>query len=368
VVKASNGHGAYWTKAIATADDYADADGKEILNFYEAQSKARELARGGDASDTAPVTVNAVLDDYETDLKARNANPRNASGLRVHLPGVLLAKPVQLLASKELRKWRDGLLTKVKPAPTVNRLCNALCAALTLAAGHDKRIQNQDAWGIGLARLPDAGRARNVILADSQVLKLVDEAYAHDRAFGLLVDVLAVTGQRVSQLVRLHVEDLIDGATPKLLVPKSAKGGGRNRSQKRLQKYSVPVTIALAAKLREAARGRAGDAPLLVRADGSPWGRVPGTAYRLAFREIVARTGLDPAIVTAYALRHSSIVRMLLKNIPIRITAVLHNTSVAMIERTYSAHIAEHSDEVSRVALLEASPPSSSNVVPISGR
>jgi integrase len=177
-----------------------------------------------------------------------------------------------------------------------------------------------------------------------------------------------VTGQRVSQLTGLRVEDLVDGATPKLLVPKSAKGGGRNRSQKRLQKYSVPVTIALAAKLKAAARGRAGDAPLLVRADGSPWSRAPGTAYRLAFREIVARTGLDPEVVTAYALRHSSIVRALLKNVPIRVVAATHNTSVAMIEQNYSSHIAEHSDEVSRVALLEAPLPAGSNVVPISGR
>jgi hypothetical protein len=37
-----------------------------------------------------------------------------------------------------------------------------------------------------------------------------------------------------------------------------------------------------------------------------------------------------------YALRHSSIVRMLLQNIPIRLVASLHNTSTTMIERTYS--------------------------------
>jgi hypothetical protein len=74
VVKASNGYCAYWTKAIATADTYTDADGKEILDFYETQDKARELARGGDAaSDTAPITVAGPLDDYETDLKARDA-------------------------------------------------------------------------------------------------------------------------------------------------------------------------------------------------------------------------------------------------------------------------------------------------------
>jgi integrase len=368
VVKASNGHGAYWTKVIATADDYADADGKEVLSFYEAQDKAKELARGGDAaSDTAPITVSGALDDYETDLKARDAYPRNARWPRVHLPGVLLAKPVQLLTSQELRKWRDSLLGKVKPN-SVNRLCAGLCAALTLAASHDKRIQNRDAWGIGLAGLPEAGSARNVILADAQVLEIVGAAYAHGRAFGLLVDTLAITGQRPSQLARLCVEDLIGGAKPKLLMPKSAKGGGLNRAQKRLQKYPIPITDALAAKLKEAARGRAGDAPLLVRADGSPLGPGLSANYRPAFRKIVAGIGLDPDVVTAYALRHSSIVRALLKGVPVRVVAAWHDTSIVMIERNYSPHIAEHSDEISRAALLEEPPPTGGNVVSIGGR
>ena len=270
VVKASDGHSAYWTKAFADADDYENSDGAKVLTFYEAQDKAKKLARGGDtASDCAPITVDGALDDYEIDLKARGANPRNASWPRVHLPGVLLVKPVQLLTSKELQKWRDSLLDKVKPA-TINRVCNALCAALTLAARHDRRIRDRDAWEVGLAGLPDAAQARNVILADTQVLKLVDAAYAHDRAFGLLIDVLAATGQRVSQVVRLRVEDLIGGAKPKLLVSKSAKGGGRNRSQKRLQKYSVPITVALAAKLKAAAKGRAADALLLVPPTAAP--------------------------------------------------------------------------------------------------
>jgi hypothetical protein len=54
-----------------------------------------------------------------------------------------------------------------------------------------------------------------------------------------------------------------------------------------------------------------------------------------------------------YALRHSSIVRMLLANIPIRLVASLHNTSVAMIEKHYSRYIVEHSDDISRKALLQ---------------
>jgi len=67
-----------------------------------------------------------------------------------------------------------------------------------------------------------------------------------------------------------------------------------------------------------------------------------------------------------YSLRHSSIVRMLLQNIPIRIVASLHNTSVAMIEKHYSRCITEHSiDDISRRALLQHELPMGGNVVPL---
>ena len=36
IVKAADGHGKYWTKAFAVADDVEDSDGKAILSFYEA--------------------------------------------------------------------------------------------------------------------------------------------------------------------------------------------------------------------------------------------------------------------------------------------------------------------------------------------
>jgi hypothetical protein len=67
--------------------------------------------------------------------------------------------------------------------------------------------------------------------------------------------------------------------------------------------------------------------------------------------------------MTMYCLRHSSIVRMLLQNIPMRLVASLHNTSVAMIERHYSRYIVEYSDEISRKALLQHEPSSGENVV-----
>lgn len=361
VLKASDGHGAYWTKGFGLADDFEDSDGKRVLTFYEAQDAAKKLARGD--ADTAPITVDGALTAYETDLKARGANPYNAAWPRVHLAKVLLAKPVALLTAAELKKWRDSLLTKMAAA-TINRLCRCLGAALELARQHDDRVQNRQAWEVGLAGLPDAVEARNVILSDDKVREFVATAYGFDWKLGLLADTLAITGARPSQAVRLRVEDLHDHPVrPKLMMPKSAKGGGRNRAKKKVERYSVPITVQLAAKLKEAAKNRPDDAPLLLQSDGSPWGENPGQTYHRQIDKIVTAIGLDPAVVTIYALRHSSIVRMLLQNLPIRLVASLHNTSVAMIERTYSKYITEHSDDVSRKALLQDKPPSGAKMV-----
>src|SRR5206468_1623685 len=145
--------------------DHDDSNGKTILNFFEAQDQAKKLARGEDGSaDSGPITVDSALKDYRRDLEARAANPYNADWPRLHLSSVLLSKPVAVLAATELKKWRDGLLGTMAPS-TINRLCGCLCAALEQAAQHDKRIQNRDAWETGLAGLPNAQEARNVILS-----------------------------------------------------------------------------------------------------------------------------------------------------------------------------------------------------------
>ena len=122
VLKASDGHGAYWTKGFALADDFEDSDGKTVLTFHEAQDQAKKLARGDDGgADSAPITVDGALTAYRTDLEARGANPYNAEWPRLHLTSVLLSKPVALLAATELKKWRDGLLGTMAPS-TINRL------------------------------------------------------------------------------------------------------------------------------------------------------------------------------------------------------------------------------------------------------
>jgi integrase len=356
VVKVADGHGSYWTKRVAYADDHENADGEYILTWWQAQDKARALARGKDAGGR-PATVAEALADYEADLIARSASPTNARRVRTLLPSTMLAKPVALLTARELKHLRDGLIAKGAKPASVNRDLKGFKAALNLAAAHDPRITNVAAWRTALAALPDAHHARNIILTDEQVRALIAAAYAEDSALGLLVETAAVTGARVSQLARLEIADLqADRPDPRLMMPSSRKGKGI----KRIERKPIPITSSLAAQLRQAAGNRARTEPLLLRTDGAPW-QPPIADYRLPFIRAVTRVGLDPAMVTLYSLRHSSIVRGLLAGVPTRVVAAQHDTSVPMLERTYSQHILDHSDTVARRALLDTAQPPVSN-------
>ena len=148
-------------------------------------------------------------------------------------------------------------------------------------------------------------------------------------------------------------------------MPLSAKGRTRN---KRHERRPVPITPALAAVLKQQATGQLSDAPLLLRSNGERWGHGRSRHHRNDMRAVVEAAGLDPDVVTLSALRHSSIVRQLVANTPIRVVAAMHDTSVKMIERTYSRHIAEHTDALARRALLDTVTPAAGNVVALPGR
>ena len=144
-------------------------------------------------------------------------------------------------------------------------------------------------------------------------------------------------------------------------MPSSKKGGG----EKKITRRKVPITADLEARLRQAAGDRASTVPLLRRPSGEPWHR---SDHNRLFARAAKRAGCDPAEVTMYALRHTSIVRQLLANVPIRVVAVNHDTSVAMIEKTYSKYIDDPADALTQATLLDtaaAVQPAAANVVPL---
>jgi hypothetical protein len=156
------------------------------------------------------------------------------------------------------------------------------------------------------------------------------------------------------------VQDLQDHRSdPRLMMPSSKKG----RGQKKISRRPVPITLDLAAKLRTAASGREPTAALLTKPSGQAWER---SDHRWPFARAACAAGLDPGEVTLYAMRHSSIVRQLLANVPVRVVAVNHDTSVVMIERNYSRFISDHADCLARRGLLDLGElPDGNNVVPL---
>ena len=66
------------TRAFHRADDFDDTTGASVLDFWQAQQKARELGRyDRDGGSQKLVTVGQCLDEYGADLKTRGGDIAN---------------------------------------------------------------------------------------------------------------------------------------------------------------------------------------------------------------------------------------------------------------------------------------------------
>jgi hypothetical protein len=226
-------------KVIGVADDFQDADGVRVLTFDQAVSRSRLDVYGADELVTdgeRPVTLDQAIVVYEADLVARGGGRKNATWLRSRAPADLLKKALSAIASQDFRRWRDDLIAEGKlEDSTINRLRACLFAACNGQRKLDpQRIR--DTWTVGWEVLPNARRARNVILSQEQRRAVLRETYAISEAFGLFVEVLACTGTRPSQAARLVVGDLLADKLS-ISMPSSRKG---NRGRRVIRHRPVP--------------------------------------------------------------------------------------------------------------------------------
>ncbi|ESZ65711.1 tyrosine-type recombinase/integrase [Mesorhizobium sp. L103C131B0] len=389
VARAYLGDQDYLVQKVGIADDARDADGASILDFWQAQAAARAFAATVETpstADAAPRTVGDVVTAYVANRDARDTRRRGRAvrsdaSRRLHryvlgqgkrgsseavpaepLAGVAMAS----LTEDDLKAWRAGLPASLAET-TKRRLSNDLKAAL-----HSERKLMPAALlvGSGLKSDVDADDSADVarenqILADSQVVRLlvaarqVDDELGWDGDLYRLVLVLNATGARFSQISRMRVRDaqLKEG---RLMVPSSRKGKGKSGS------IAVPVEAAVIEALRPIVTGRAPDATLLERwqyrqpSGGIKWeraGRGPwqtSSDVAQAWKAIRAQAGM-PAVIM-YSMRHSSIVRGIRANLPIRLVAALHDTSVAMIERHYGRWIVDGLEDMARAAVVSLVP------------
>ena len=357
VARLADGRGGYVTKAIGTADDYEDANAKDVLDYWQAGDAARRLGRGDTQAPVPILSISDALSRYADDLATRGGDKVNVSRIKKHLPASLGKRPIALLTADELRRWRDGLAQKIAPA-SVNRTCRGMKAALNAAADQDKAL-DRHAWSVGLALIPNAERAENIILPPAAVAAIVAAARRQSAEFGNLVELAAITGARFSQLARAQIQDLIgEGDKARLNLPVSHKG----RGVKEVRSRPVPISPGLAARLRLAAGDRPVTDPLLLRPDSKPWRHSDETPR---FAAAAAKAG-QPG-VTMYALRHTNIVRQTLAGVPLRLVAVAHDTSVTMIERNYSRYIDQLGADAALRAVLPNLEPADDVVVPLHG-
>jgi integrase len=375
----------YTFETIGRADD--DPAEPRALDYEAARAFARDrirtLAEEARVASHGPViTVQKAIDEYVAARDARELASRQTAeavkGLkkdaRSRLKHVLAneklaAKPLSSLTTDDLTTWRESLRME---AASVQRVVNDFKAALNAAA---KRYRGQlpptirDAIKDGLATVnasaPIAREAQ--VLPDADVRRLIAGAWAVDADgvwngdLGRLVLVLAATGARFSQVIRMTVGD-VQPAQGRLMVPTSRKG----RGTKRQSHTGVRVGADVLAALAPVTAGRKGSDPLFLRPHmrqvGPAKWEVDGRAHWFSSAElirpwaaIIARAGLAAGTVP-YALRHSSIVRGLRAGLPTRLVAATHDTSVGMIEAHYSAFVVDALDELAARAIVPLSP------------
>jgi len=368
--------GDYLTKSLGSADDQAPADGTHILDWRQALQVALEWfdkVENPQLREAANLTVGGAADEYAALRDARDSaragRPIRSDGrsrlTRYVVVDEQLAKiSLQDLNEADLKAW-TGRLTGLKVL-TRQRLANDLKAALNHCFQNHRRALPADfpiTVKVGLKsdehywEQGETVARQNQILEDRQVREIIRLAQEQDEEgdFALLVILLAATGARFSQLKRMTVAD-VQLEQARVLVPTSFKGKGRSP-----QLTKVAVGQDVVQVLRRAIVGRNRSEPLLqrwryrqiaatkwVRAGRGPW--KTASEMTRAWNRVVDAAGLRRTI--PYALRHTSIVRGIRANLPIRLVAALHDTSVVMIERHYSRWITEGLEELAARAIV----------------
>ena len=176
VVRHYLGEQSYSVENIAAADDYSDADGNTILNFKQAQDKARErmTRRAHDAAGKpdGPITVRSAITDY---LEFLDSNRKSGEDARYRANAFILPKlgdvEIADLTAVKLRRWHtdlakmaprlrtkpgseqkfrkieDGAEAERRRRSTANRTLTVLKAALNRAwREHPKQILSDAEW------------------------------------------------------------------------------------------------------------------------------------------------------------------------------------------------------------------------------
>jgi len=321
----------YRIEAVGIADDHRDADGVEVLNYFQAQDHVRTKA-GREAIQKAKYTVGDAMADYLEWFKAHRKSYHDTERtINAHILPAFKKTAVSDLSTRAIKKWQQALVTKKgipeddtegqrRAKATANRILTVLKAGLNHAY-QEGSAPTDEAWRrVKPFRGVDVPKVR--YLSEAECKRLIN---ACEPAFRQLVRAALLTGCRYGELIKLRAQDYNPDAGT-LLIAESKAGSFRH----------IPLTDEGRTFFEQATAGKLGDEPIFTRADGDPWGKSHQSRPMKAACEAAKIT--PPA--TFHHLRHTYGSLLALRGVPLQVIAkVLGHSDTRMTERHY-AHLA----------------------------
>ncbi|RWN95176.1 MAG: site-specific integrase [Mesorhizobium sp.] len=344
VVRMYVGDQDYRVETIASADDRADADGKGVLSFWQAQDKARELHKrlSGDSGEVAGAyTVKEAIADY---LLWMDGNRKSSKDARYRAEALILPElggtDVSKLTATQIRKWHSKVaataprLRSKKDAEqkfqelgtdaesirqrraTANRVLTILKAALNYAWREGKAASDKEWRRVEPFEDVESARVRYLTIADAQ--RLVN---ASSGSFRDLVQAALQTGARYSELARVRVEDF-NADVGTLTIRESKSGKARH----------VVLTDEGSELFGQLAAGKRRDQLLLTAPAGGTWEK--SHQFR-PMNEACKNAKIIPAI-GFHGLRHTWASLSVMNGMPLMVVAKnLGHTDTRMVEKHY---------------------------------
>lgn len=368
-VRIAIGDGLYTMIQLGTADDFTEADGVDVLDYFQATEKARqaaalrERAKAGEVA-TSKATVDDAFDAYLANAHVEGKKTaadmeRSAKNLiRPTLGKIQLSK----LRKGDVSAWRDEMAAfnrtrsgKAVPIDKTdadalrrgrskaNRLLNTLKAALNYAyynhmTGSDaawktvKAFKNVDAPKVDYLTLDEATRLVNASAPD----------------FRPLVQAALYTGARYGELTKCKVRDYNPEART-LYLTETKNGKPRH----------VPLTTQGAALFERAIAGRQANDCIWIRNDGLPWGK----SHQIRpMREACDAANLRR--IGFHILRHTYASQLVMNGTPLQVVSNALGHSDTRITEKHYAHLADsHMNETIRKHLPDIGGYKADNVV-----
>lgn len=348
VVRHYIGDQKYAVETIGPTDDLSDADGVKILNFFQAQARARELMvdrANKAAGKTGPLTVEAAVDAYIEFLEAKRKSAQfSRYAADAFILPVLGETEVRYLTKDQIEEWHHNLAKagarirvgkgeeqrfkdvtdpeehQRRRRSSANRILTVLKAALN-KVWREQKVPSDGAWrAVEPFKGVDAARIRYLELAEATRL-----LNGSDQDFRRLARGALETGARYGELTRLKVVDFSHNS-----------GTVSIRKSKSSKSRHIHLTEDGIAFFRSITAGRSGTDFMFLKDNGDPWKK---DHQKAPMRDACKRAGINPPM-GFHGLRHTWASHAVMNAVPLMVVAKnMGHADTRMVEKHYG-HLA----------------------------